>query len=252
MLLHHKIKGSGEPVLLLHGLFGSLENLGTIANHLSEDFQVHSLDMRNHGRSGHHGDFSYGAMVDDILHYLDHQKLDQVRILGHSMGGKAAMQFALDYPDRVYQLIVADIAPVTYEHHHQDVFKGLAAVIPEQLNSRLEADKLMQPLITEPAVRSFILKNLQRSPEGFQWRLNLPVIKSQYANILKGQQGQAFNQPVLFIKGGNSPYIEAKHKTAILKLFPNAQVRVITDTGHWLHAEKPQIFSAIVKRFFNA
>jgi esterase len=251
MLLHHKVTGTGEPVILLHGLFGSLENLGGVARYLSDYFEVHSLDLRNHGRSKHDNEHTYSAMSDDVLSYIEHNQLSQVRLLGHSMGGKVAMQLALNHPDKIKQIIVADIAPITYEHHHHDVFNGFNAVKLDEITSRHDADCQMQPHIIEKDVRSFILKNLIKKESGYAWRCNLSVLIDQYGEVLKGQQGPAFNKPVLFIKGGDSPYIDDSHTDAILGLFPKAQVRVITGTSHWLHAQKPQVFSALAKRFFT-
>ena len=250
MLLHHKISGSGEPIILLHGLFGSLENLGAVARYLSDCFEVHSLDLRNHGRSEHHEDHSYSAMSGDLLDYIEYKQLSQVRLLGHSMGGKVAMQFALDHPNQVKQLIVADIAPVTYKHHHHDIFNGFNAVTLDSITNRNDADRQMQPYINEKDIRSFILKNLIKKEAAFVWRCNLKVLIDQYDEVLKGQQGPAFNGPVLFIKGGDSSYINDSQSPIILRLFPHANVRVITRTTHWLHAQKPQIFNALVKRFF--
>ncbi|WP_426415726.1 alpha/beta fold hydrolase [Aestuariirhabdus sp. LZHN29] len=255
MKLHFRKDGQGDPLLLIHGLFGSLENLGYVAKQLSAHFSVYSLDMRNHGRSPHHEMMSYELMVGDILRFLDEQKLARVSLLGHSMGGKVAMQLALSHPERVKQLVVADIAPVTYDDHHSQIFKGLLSFDPATLHSRGEADRLLAPFVPELPVRSFLLKNLVRRAEGaggFGWRVNLPVLHGQYQNIMRGQQGSPFRGPTLFIKGGNSDYILPKYRGQVGALFPGAELKVISGTGHWLHAEKPDLFCTIVLRFLTA
>lgn len=251
--LHHRVQGEGEDILLIHGLFGSMENLGAIARLLSNQFTVHSLDMRNHGRSPHHDLMSYDLMAADIMQYLKSAKLDKVHLLGHSMGGKVAMQFALSNAGRVKTLIVADIAPVAYPPRHSDVFDGLLAINPNELKSRTEADNILREYVKETAVRQFLMKNLVKSaPEGFCWRMNLNAIHNQYQQLMAGQHSETpFSGPVLFIKGGNSDYIQNRHKEQIETLFPSVHLRVIPNTGHWLHAEKPELFARVVKRFLG-
>ncbi|MCL6416161.1 alpha/beta fold hydrolase [Aestuariirhabdus sp. Z084] len=254
MQLHFRQEGRGEPLLLIHGLFGSLENLGYVARRLSDRFRVFSLDMRNHGRSPHHGLMSYDLMVADVVRFLDQQQLDQVRLLGHSMGGKVAMQLALSHPQRVKQLVVADIAPVTYEDHHSQIFKGLLSFDPADIHSRGEADRLLSDYVPELPVRSFLLKNLIRRSEGcggFRWRVNLPVLLEQYHNIMRGQQGTPFDGATLFIKGGNSDYILPKYRDQVAALFPRADLKIMSGTGHWLHAEKPDLFCNLALRFLT-
>lgn len=252
--LNARITGQGDPVVLLHGLFGSLENLGGIARQLAPHFEVHALDLRNHGRSPHTDSLHYSAMADDVLHYLDQQGLSEIRLLGHSMGGKVGMTLALTAPARIKQLVVADIAPVHYEAHHDGVFAGLAAIDLAQLTSRQQAEEWLRPHVPETPVRQFLLKNLVKSGDGgFQWRLNLPSIVRHYPQILQGQHADhPFTGPVLFIKGGLSDYIKPCYKEHTASLFPNAQLKIIPGTGHWLHAEKPELFARLVLRFFNA
>lgn len=251
--LHHKVQGSGQPVILVHGLFGSLENLGMIARLLSQSYEVHSLDMRNHGRSPHSPVMHYEAMAADIVRYMDEAGLASAILLGHSMGGKAVMTLALKYPDRVQQVIVADIAPVDYPPHHTDIFAGLQALDVAALRSRQEADEALKPFVPEVPVRQFLLKNLvKHGATGFAWRMNLPVLIAEYHRILEGQpDDQVFDKPVLFVIGGHSDYVSAKHQDRVLARFPQAKVRVIPGTGHWLHAEKPDLFAGIVERFLR-
>ncbi|WP_369600694.1 alpha/beta fold hydrolase [Hahella sp. SMD15-11] len=250
--LAHRVQGQGSPVILVHGLFGSMENLGAIARLLAGEFEVHSLDMRNHGRSPHTDHMDYATMSQDILKYMNRAGLDQAAMLGHSMGGKTVMQLALNAPERVTRLVVADIAPVRYPPHHQSVMAGLSAIgDPSRLTSRAEADAILKAYVPEDAVRLFLLKNLVRAEQGFSWRINLPVIRQSYDALMAGQDGGCFPGPVLFIKGGASDYIRPEHRTTIARLFPNAQLKVIPGTGHWLHAEKPQLFARIVSRFLK-
>lgn len=251
--LHAKQSGTGRDLILLHGLFGSLENLGAIQRQLSERFRTHALDLRNHGRSPHAPSMSYACQARDVLKYLDDQGLEHADLLGHSMGGKVAMTFALQYPDRCRRIVVADIAPVHYPPHHNEIFEGLSKLDPAQIRSRQEADQALQPYVPEVAVRQFLLKNLIRSGDGaFRWRLNLDVIMKDYESIMQGQHAEhPFHGPVLFLKGGISRYIQPGHRDTVLKLFPKASLREIPGTDHWLHAEKPELFSRLVLRFLE-
>lgn len=251
--LHYKEFGSGEPLVLVHGLFGSLENLGGIAKILAKQFKIYSLDMRNHGRSPHSNQMDHQVMTDDIVRFLDGKGIKEASFIGHSMGGKVVMQLALSYPEYIKKLIVADIAPVKYGERHNDVFAGLLAINPKTVKSRIEADKILQQHIKELPVRSFLLKNLVKSTEsGFCWRMNLPVLHKQYKNIIDGQVfDKPYQEDVLFIKGGLSDYLLPKYREMILTMFPKVQVREIPNTGHWLHAEKPELFCRVVERFIS-
>lgn len=252
MLLHTELTGQpGKPaVVLIHGLFGSYENLGMIARSLSEQYQVVNVDVRNHGRSGHSADMSYRQMADDLAQTLDALELAQVALLGHSMGGKLAMTFALLHPERVTKLILADIAPVAYPPRHNSIFAGLEAVDLAKLTSRAEADKQLAEYINEAGVRQFLLKSLVKDNDRFYWRFNLAALKANYAALIGEPlvQGQ-YSGPVLFIKGDDSDYILPEHRPAILQLFPQAQAKIIQGTGHWLHAEKPAAFTKLVQDF---
>ncbi|MBE03198.1 alpha/beta fold hydrolase [Marinobacter lutaoensis] len=261
VMLNHRITGEGKPLILLHGLFGSLENLGGIARRLQDEWQIHALDERNHGASPHTDTMDYPAMAGDVLAYMDQQGLARAALLGHSMGGKVAMQVALMAPERVERLIVADIAPVTYQPRHDAILEGLKALDLSQVHSRQDADRLLAEFVDSVATRQFLLKNLERMPrdeqtEGgptFRWRLNLPVIDACYGNLAKAPEGDGpYDGPVLFLKGADSAYIQDKHRDTILRLFPAAEVRVIQGTGHWLHAEKADTFAALCRRFLRS
>lgn len=259
--LNHRITGEGPPLILLHGLFGSLDNLGGIARRLEDQWQIHALDARNHGQSPHTDTMDYPAMAADVLAYMDRHGLEKASLLGHSMGGKVAMQVALAAPDRVSRLIVADIAPVTYQARHDAILEGLTGIHLADVTSRKDADDLLADFVETPGVRQFLLKNLERIPRDeqqaggptFRWRLNLSVINACYGNLAKAPEGEGpFEGPVLFLKGADSAYIQEKHREAIERLFPAAQLRIIQDTGHWLHAEKADTFAALCRRFLGA
>lgn len=260
VVLNYRITGEGSPLILLHGLFGSLDNLGGISRRLQDKWQIHALDQRNHGSSPHTDDMGYPAMAEDVLAYMDARGLDKASILGHSMGGKTAMQVALTAPDRVDRIIVADIAPVAYQPRHDAVLEGLTSVDLGSIRSRQDADRVLAEYVEEPGVRQFLLKNLVRVteeerdhyPGPYRWRLNLPVIEQCYPRLALAPEGDApFEGPVLFIKGADSAYIQEKHRDEIRKRFPSADLRIIEGTGHWLHAEKPDSFAALCRRFLT-
>ena len=257
--LNHRISGEGAPLILLHGLFGSLENLGGVARRLQDKWQIHALDQRNHGSSPHTDHMDYPAMARDVVAYMDARGLERVSILGHSMGGKVAMQVALLYPERVERIIAADIAPVTYPPRHDAILEALKSIDLSGVRSRKDADRLMAEYVDTEATRQFLLKNLERVPREqqtengpmFRWRLNLPVIDACYSNLAAGPEGTPFTGPVLFLKGENSAYIQQKHRELIDRLFPAARICVIPGATHWLHAEEPELFAAQCRHFLE-
>ena len=255
MKLYARTQGAGPDLICLHGLFGSGENLGAINRSLGNEFCVHSLDLRNHGRSPHSPAMNYSLMADDILRYMDDQKLQNAILLGHSMGGKVAMALALKAPGRVSALVVIDIAPVTYHHRrkHDRVLEGLSSINLQALQNRNDADIQLAKYVTEKPVRQFLLKNLYRKKDGaFGWRVNLDPIIENYPEILAGQRtSRPFQKKTLFIKGGASDYILPEHQDDVLKLFPQAQVRVVAGAGHWVHAEKPELVARTIQRFLR-
>lgn len=252
MKLFHQIYGAGEPLLILHGLFGTYENWGSQIKGLAEHFQVIAIDLRNHGRSPHADEFTYPAMAADVLELMDNLGLESAHILGHSMGGKVAMQIALNAPQRLSKLVVVDIAPVTYQPHHDSVFQGLFSITLNGLKSRGEADKQLAEHVEEASVRAFLLKNLYRTEEKqFAWRMNLPVIHSQYSNISQAPTGKPFSGETLFIKGANSDYLIPAYRDQVVGLFPSASYKVIEGAGHWPHAEKAEMFSRVLLKFLR-
>lgn len=248
-----KIRGDGKPLLLLHGLFGSGENLGGINRRLSEDYQTFAIDLRGHGRSPHVGSMNYRDMAGDVLRVMDREGLDTAHVFGHSMGGKTAMQLALSHGDRVSKLVVGDIAPVRYERQHNRILDGLQAVALAAPESRKEAEAILSDYEYEPAILTFLATNWRRDGDaGWGWRLDLGAIVRDYENIRDEVSGVPFNKETLFLRGGLSDYVLADHKEAILKLFPKAAVRTIEGTGHWLHAEKPDMVARTIDKFLKA
>jgi len=249
--LYAKRAGQGTAVILLHGLFGSGANLGALARNLREEFAVFNPDLPNHGRSNWSVDPDLPGMADSLCRWMDEEGLPRAHLVGHSLGGKVAMQLAVRDPGRVESLVVADIAPVKYTAHHDGVFAALAAVADGQCASREEAARLMAPHLQEDAVIQFLLTSLLRDAGGqYGWRFDLEGIRAAYPALQAAPQGgRSYPGPVLFIKGGDSDYIQAQHKLAITSFFPAATVKVMPDCGHWLHVEKPQMFNGIVARF---
>ena len=198
MQLNYLTRGAGDPIILIHGLFGSASNLGIVARALAPHYCTYALDVRNHGQSPHCDSMSYHEMASDIIEFMDRQGIEQCPLLGHSMGGKIAMQVALNYPERVSRLIVADVAPVDYPPHHQDTLAGLAAVAAATITSRREADAILAQSVTEPGVRAFLLKSLERSEDGtFHWLLNREALAANYNQLARSCLSKAATQTIL-------------------------------------------------------
>lgn len=252
MKLHYNISGQGTPLIILHGLFGSSDNWKSCAAHLSQQFLVINIDLRNHGKSPHDDSISYPLMAEDVIQLLDDLSIDNAFILGHSMGGKVAMQIALSFPDRIKKLIVVDIAPVAYKAHHEEVFAGLNSIDLDTLTSRSHANAQLSQYVEDKNISAFLLKSLYKNSGQFTWRFNLTSLEREYPSIsLAPQSKTASTSKTLFIKGMNSHYILAQHKDDILKLFPKAQFKMIEGAGHWPHAEKPSIFNRIIDNFLK-
>lgn len=241
MKLNFITQGQGTPLIILHGLFGTLDNWKSIANHLSTHFQVFILDQRNHGKSPHAPSMDLSSMAKDIAEFLDQLNLPKAHIIGHSMGGKVAMQFAFDYPERLDQLIVLDIAPKAYQPRHLEILEALQGLPIASLGSRKEAEELLLDKLKNPATVLFLLKNLSRNKNGgFEWKMNLPVIIRDYRNLIDKIHAQLpHTGSVLFLKGSLSNYIQEEDVSGIKALFPNNQIKSIQNSGHWLHAENP-------------
>ena len=247
--------GQGTPLVILHGLFGTLDNWQTLGRRWADaGHRVVSADLRNHGRSFHTPEHTYELMSQDVLELFDSLQLGpDTTLLGHSMGGKVAMRFALDHPDRLARLIVADIARGSSDMDHQDsILAGLNAVDLSKLETRQQADEALAQHIPQPSVRQFLLKNLYRQDDNsFAWRQNLSALTENILAVgAEISAPQPFLKPALFIRGGNSSYIGPEDKLyAIPALFPNCQVETVLDAGHWLHAEKPDEVFELVDAF---
>lgn len=258
MKLHSKILGQGTPILILHGLYGSSDNWLTVAKELSKDFCVHSLDLRNHGRSPHCSKHNYPAMANDIKEYLDSHNIDKTLLLGHSMGGKVAMLFSLTHPEYVQKLIVADIAPKNYRSNydgHIQILEVMNSIDLKSLDTRKEVEKELNAILKSKRVTQLILKNLYRKKDKtFGWRINVPILYQHLENITGGTDGWEKMQtkvPSLFIKGETSHYLSLDDDFTIKKSFKNAEIAVIPRAGHWLHAEQPELVIKTILYFIK-
>ncbi|MCF2516905.1 alpha/beta fold hydrolase [Dyadobacter sp. CY351] len=255
MQLNYKQIGeSGRAVIILHGVFGFLDNWLTIGKTISEHgFQVYLVDQRNHGRSPHEGHLDFPTLAADLKGFLEeHQIIDPV-LIGHSMGGKTVMEYAVTYPETLTQLVIVDIGPKAYPIHHKRILEGLNAIPIDEIESRNQADEILSEYEPILAVRQFLLKNLYRKDEGgFGWRFNLPILTSDMSKV--GSEivsKQKIEAPTLFIKGENSKYIVDEDWEGILKIFPNARLESIADAGHWVQAEQPKAFVDALLKFLE-
>jgi esterase len=245
MELNYKTFGdSGSPVLILHGILGSLDNWQTIARKLGEKFKVFTIDQRNHGRSFHSEEMDYFLLAGDIVEFCRQQDLQKVTIIGHSMGGKAAMLLALEHPELIRQLIIVDIAPVYYDGGHEEILLAMAEAPLTTTDKREDIDNFLKPRIHNFGVRQFILKNLTRKENGaFEWKCNLEAIRKHYTMLMEfPDTGKTFPGETHFIKGEQSGYITAENWEQCLTYFPRAVLHTINYAGHWVHADNPEAF----------
>lgn len=253
-MLYSKIEGDGKPFIIMHGFLGMSDNWKTLAGQYVEaGFQVHILDLRNHGRSLHSDEWSYEAMVQDVFEYCQTNQLTKVDILGHSMGGKVAMLFATTHSEIVDKLIVADIGPKFYPHHHQDILAGLNAVDFSVKPSRNDVEAIVAQYVPDFGTRQFLLKNLYwKEPGQLAFRFNLAVFNTKTDEIgVALPENLIFEKPTLFIRGGNSNYILESDFENIKHHFPNSIIETIPNVGHWLHAENPAVFYEKVVSFLK-
>lgn len=251
--LNFKTYGQGNPIIILHGLFGTLDNWQTIARQLSKEYLVYLIDQRNHGRSPHTDDFDYSLLAEDLKDFMENEGMSQATIIGHSMGGKTAMQFAINYPEMVTSLVVVDIAPKAYKGGHQEIFDALLAIDLKKIESRKMADEQLMTPIPDFGVRQFLLKNLTRDKEGgYRWKMNLPAIYKNYQNILANiLPDEPYTGSSLFIRGGRSGYIQEEDESLIKRIFPETQVVTISEAGHWVHAEAPKALLSAFENFMT-
>lgn len=253
MELNFKEFGQGDPIIILHGLFGTSDNWQTLAKQLAKDYTVFIVDLRNHGRSPHDDEFNYKVMAEDLRYFMESHWIYEARVIGHSMGGKTAMQFALDYPDMVEKLVVVDIANQAYKGGHERIFKALLSLDLDSVSNRKEADEFLKNQIEDFGVRQFLLKNLTRDKDGgYEWKMNLPIIHENYQAILSEIEGdEPFENATLFVKGGLSKYITNENFKTTQQLFPHAELKTIEKVGHWVHAEAPKELLQMLKGFLT-
>jgi esterase len=245
----------GQPLIILHGLFGSARNWRGIAQKLSKTHCVYTLDLRNHGSSPHVDDMSYQVMADDVAEFMRQQNITCAQVLGHSMGGKVAMQLALSRPELLSQLVVVDMAPVKYGHDFDNVLEGLRSINLASITSRIDADKQLAKTLEVLSLRQFLLQNLvSLETGGYAWRVNLDSIESNMLNIMgfpEVGENTPFKKSTLFIGGGNSSYLSARYLAAAKALFPNASVEMLKGVGHWPQVEAPKAFLGVIEPFLN-
>lgn len=247
--LHHHETSTVSPMIFIHGLFGSLSNLGVLARNFSEQRTVIQIDVRNHGLSGHSSDINYQLMAEDVLETLSSLNVHKFVVVGHSMGGKIAMKLADLAREQTEKLVVLDITPIQYhENHHAEIFQALFAVQQANVASRLEAAKIMRKYLHEEMVIQFLLKSFNKG----QWLFNVQALFDHYPDIMAWEKVEKINRPALFLRGGDSFYIsKPEHFAAINEQFSQAKIEVIENTGHWLHGEKPDEVIKYMQAFVN-
>ncbi len=255
MKLHYKEMGQGQPLLILHGLFGSLDNWATLAKRLADHYRVIVVDLRNHGRSPHADAHNYEVMAADVLELADSLQLSAPVIMGHSMGGKVAMMYALQYPSRIAKLIVVDIAPKAYPPHHDEIIQALQSVDLSTVSSRSDVDEQLAKTIPEVDVRLFLMKNLYRKESNtFDWRMNLETLGNTYDQVAAAVTSDVpFTKSTLFIKGGRSGYIKPEDMSGNIEhLFTQVELETIPEASHWVHAQAPDQVYDLVTKFIDS
>ncbi|MFC2079889.1 alpha/beta fold hydrolase [Bacteroidota bacterium] len=268
-LSFRKYGESGPPIIIVHGLYGASDNWIGIARELSENYEVYVIDQRNHGDSPKDDVHTYDVMREDLREFMDQHEIDTAILMGHSMGGKTVMSFAMHYPERIISLLVIDIAPVSYidfslgshtSAHHSKMIDAMLELDLKKMDSRDEVFRALATNIGSERIRMFLLKNLTRDQEkNFCWKINLPVLKKYLNEIMDGlpmdefiANGGVSGFPVAFIRGENSDYIQAKDNDTIKKLFPTAEIVSIPNSGHWVHAEQPKLLVKNVLYFLRS
>jgi len=249
-----KYGDAGEALIILHGLFGSARNWHGIAKQLEERYTVYTLDLRNHGNSPHADAMDYVAMSADVQDFMQQQGIASAIVLGHSMGGKVAMELALSNVDKVSKLIVVDIAPVTYQHNFDDVLLGLYHVPLDEVSSRKDADTYLAEKIKDLGLRQFLLQNLVvNTAGGYQWRVNLASIEEGMPDIMgfSPRGDRTYSGKTQFIKGGKSTYLASRYQETVVGMFPNMEFETIEQSGHWPHIESPKEFIDVLGGFLN-
>ncbi|MCH7881967.1 MAG: alpha/beta fold hydrolase [Proteobacteria bacterium] len=251
-LLHYSQSGAGEPLIILHGLFGSGKNWQSLARVFAEHFKVYTLDLRNHGQSFHHQDIDYRLMVEDVYRLLQHLNINNCRVIGHSMGGKISMLLAVEHAAMVSQLVVADISPVPYPHEYEHLIEPILSLELDRYDSRSSIDAALQIDIPESSLRAFLMQNLLRDGEHWRWKVNWQAIKRNLDKITgysELPQDWQVACPTLFIRGEKSNYIGEAEEKLIDQHFNMVAIKTLANAGHWLHAEQPRAFARLVLEF---
>ncbi len=250
MILYSKSYGQGFPLIILHGIFGSSGNWATVSKKLGDRYKVFAVDLRNHGRSPHNHSHSLQDMARDLELWMREKKIERAHIIGHSMGGKTAMKFAIEFPEKVEKLIVVDIAVKEYKVQHDELISILLNLKLQNFKSRSEIENEARSKIKDEETLQLLLKNLQRKKDQYVWKINLPVLKKDLQKIGEKITG-IFEKESLFIRGENSNYITDSDRDMIKSVFPKSSVITIKDAGHWVHAEQPEVFCDVVKGFLK-
>lgn len=254
MKLYANVFGNGFPIVILHGFLGMSDNWKTLGKKISDQgFQVHLADQRNHGRSPHSEVFNYNVLAEDLKTYCDEQGLNKIHLLGHSMGGKTAMLFAVKYPELLNRLMIADIGPKYYPLHHQDILEGLDSLDFEVLKSRTDVDMALEEYVPDAGIRMFLLKNLYwKEKNELGLRMHLKALIDNVSEIgVELPENFVYQGKTLFLKGEKSNYILEKDQERIKKQFPDSEIIEISNSGHWLHAENPKDFLKKVLEFIR-
>ncbi|MBO1254845.1 alpha/beta fold hydrolase [Alteromonas sp. 5E99-2] len=240
-------------VVLIHGLFGDKDNLNNLNKHLSTHFNVMSIDLPDHGKSSHLGEWTFETVVAELDALLIEKEFYPCNLVGHSLGGKVAMAMALLHPSKIEKVVVADIAPALYPPRHDSVFNALTAVQDANIESRKQGLEILNSILVEPGTAQFLLKNLKQIDNQWRWQFNVAGLKRSYSNIINWPfTSKTYHGQTLFIKGEKSNYLTQAHAQPIKQMFPNSSFKIISDTGHWLHAEKPTVFNQIVLRMLTS
>jgi pimeloyl-ACP methyl ester carboxylesterase len=252
MKLYYRIEGSGFPVVILHGFLGSSDNWRATSKRLSPSYKIYTLDLRNHGQSPHSERMTYPIMADDLRELFEREQISEAHLVGHSLGGKVAMQFATSRPDRISKLIIVDIAPRAYPPSQRSILAALERLELQDFKAFGEIEAALAATIPEAAVRQFLMKNIVRVAPGFQWRIDLASIAKSYDELTKAIIPDGiYDKPALFMRGGRSDYIADTDLAAIQAIFPRAELVTIASAGHWLHADATDEFLQVVTDFLS-